>query len=210
MIGAEYSTRTLVKICGLKTPDAMTAALEGGADFVGLVFHEPSPRHIEIEIAAYLASYVPESVTTVALLVDPDDKKLADILSAVRIDMIQLHGTETPGRVAEIGRRTGKPVIKALGIGDLSKSRAYEEYADWLLIDSPGGGTGQAFDWSKLEGFAPSKPWMLAGGLNAGNVAGAINSLHPTAVDVSSGVESAHGVKDPAKIRTFLATARST
>lgn len=202
---------TLVKICGLKTPDAMTAALEGGADFVGLVFHEASPRHVEIEVAAYLASYVPDSVKVVGLFVDPDDKKLEEILANVRLDMIQLHGTESPIRIAEVKAKFGKPVIKALSIAspeDVAGIAAYEEAADWTLLDSRGGGTGKSFDWALLDNASFVRPWMLAGGLTPGIVGGAIKRLKPTAVDVSSGVEAARGVKDPDKIRAFIKAAR--
>lgn len=202
---------TLVKICGLKTPDAMTAALEGGADFVGLVFHESSPRHVDIEVASYLASYVPDSVKTVGLFVDPDDKKLEEILANVRLDMIQLHGRETPTRIAGIKTKFGKPVIKGLSImspEDVAGIAAYEEAADWLLLDSRGGGTGKSFDWALLDNAAFVRPWMLAGGLTPGIVSGAIKRLKPVAVDVSSGVERARGVKDPDKIRAFLKAAK--
>ena len=202
---------TLVKICGLKTPDAMTAALEGGADFVGLVFHAPSPRHVEIEVAAYLASYVPDSVKVVGLFVDPGDKMLAEILANVRLDMIQLHGSENPERVADIKAKFAKPVIKALSIAspeDVTGIGAYEEVADWVMLDSRGGGTGKSFDWKLLDGETFTKPWMLAGGLTPGIVGGAIKRLKPTAVDVSSGVEISRGVKDEGKIHAFIKAAK--
>ncbi len=202
---------TLVKICGLKTPDAMTAALEGGADFVGLVFHAPSPRHVEIEVATYLASYVPDSVKVVGLFVDPGDKMLTEILANVRLDMIQLHGNENPERVADIKAKFGKPVIKALSIAspeDVAGIAAYEAVADWVMLDSRGGGTGKSFDWKLLDGATFTKPWMLAGGLTPGIVGGAIKRLKPTAVDVSSGVESARGIKDAEKIRAFIKAAK--
>lgn len=203
---------TKVKICGINTPDAMTAALEGGADFVGLVFHKSSPRFVEIEVAAYLASYVPDSVKVVGLFVDPSDKMLEEILANVRIDMIQLHGTENPARIADIKSKFGKPVIKALAITsaeDVEGIAAYEDFADWILLDSRGGGTGKSFDWKLLDGHAFHKSWMLAGGLTPGIVGGAIKRLHPDAVDVSSGVESSRGVKDPDKILAFLKAAKT-
>jgi len=205
------TARTLVKICGLKTPEAMTAALEGGVDFVGLVFHPASPRHVDIEVAAYLASYVPQSVKIVGLFVDPSDKTLTDILTNVRLDMIQLHGAENPERVTDIKNKFGKPVIKALSIAcakDVAAISAYEN-ADWILLDSKGGGTGKPFDWSWLEGFSCNRPWMLAGGLKAGIVKGAIARLKPDAVDVSSGVEASRGVKDPEKIKAFIGAVRA-
>lgn len=208
---------TQVKICGLKTPDAMTAAMEGGADFIGLVFHDASPRNLEIEVASYLSSYVPERIQVCALLVDPDDKKLSTILSTVRVDMIQLHGNETPERVRAIKAGFGKKVMKAISIStpnDLEQIGLYAPHCDWLLLDAKGtsempGGTGHSFDWSLLEGVTIPVPWMLAGGLTPENVADAIHRLRPDAVDVSSGVESTRGVKDEGKIRAFLAAAKS-
>lgn len=203
---------TKVKICGINSPEAMTAALENGADFVGLVFHPASPRYVEIEVATYLASYVPDSVKVVGLFVDASDKTLSEILANVRIDMIQLHGTENPERIADIKTKFGKPVIKALAITtaeDVAGIAAYEAAADWILLDSRGGGTGKSFDWKLLDGHIFNKPWMLAGGLTPGIVGGAIKRLHPDAVDVSSGVESSRGVKDAGKIAAFLKAARS-
>jgi phosphoribosylanthranilate isomerase len=205
-----------VKICGLKTPEAMTAALEGGADFVGLVFHPASPRHLEIEVAAYLAGYVPDSVKICGLFVDPPDNVLARTLENVRIDMIQLHGRESPERIAEIRQAFQKPVMKALAVSSRSGLAPVDRYeaADWLLLDAEGtaempGGTGKVFDWSVLGGFERKGPWMLAGGLTPENVAQAISLLRPDAVDVSSGVESVRGVKDPDKIRAFLRAAKT-
>jgi phosphoribosylanthranilate isomerase len=207
----------LVKICGLTTPDAMTTAIEGGADFIGLVFHPASPRYIDIEVAAYLANYVPGSVKVVGLFVDPTDEKLTQTLQSVRLDIIQLHGSETPARVAEIKGLTGKNIVKVLpvaSVDDLVDIPAYEAVADWLMVDAKGtaenpGGTGKTFDWNILKDFSFRRPWMLAGGLTEVNVAEAIISLKPTAVDVSSGVEASRGVKDPAKIKAFLKAAKS-
>lgn len=209
-----------IKICGLSTPDAMTAALEGGpgygADFVGLVFHPASPRHVEIEVAAYLASYVPDAVKVVGLFVSPDDQTLDQILKNVRLDMIQLHGNETPDRVAEIKNKYARPVIKALSItapADVSATRLYKGAADWLLLDAKGtaempGGGGRVFDWALLDHFKSPCPWLLAGGLTPENVMDAITRTRPSAVDVSSGVESMRGIKDPAKIRAFIRAIR--
>lgn len=207
---------TKVKICGIKTPDAMTAALESGADFVGFVFHSASPRHIEIEVAAYLSSYVPDHVTVTGLFVDPTDEILSQTLENVRIDLIQLHGNETPERVAAIKTKFGKPVMVALSIStpeDLEQAKAYKD-ADWLLFDAKGtadmpGGNGLTFDWQLLDGLTIDKPWMLAGGLTPDNVGEAIRLTHPHAVDVSSGVEASRGVKDPAKIRAFIEAAKT-
>ncbi len=208
---------SLVKICGITTPDAMTAAIESGADFVGLVFHPASPRYLAIEVAAYLAGYVPESVKKVGLFVDPSEDQLALTLSSVRLDMIQLHGQESPDRVAEIRLKFGLPVMKALSIGeksDLTQIDLYASASDWLLLDAKGtkempGGNGLAFDWALLDGFESPRPWMLAGGLTPETVAQAISRLTPTSVDVSSGVESSRGVKDVAKIRAFIEAAKT-
>ena len=202
---------TLVKICGITSPDAMTAALESRADFVGLVFHPASPRHLEIEVAAYLASYVPANVKIVGLFVDPPDDMLRETLENVRIDLVQLHGTESAARVADIKEKFGKPVMKALSLSqksDLAQIDLYRD-ADWLLLDAKGtpdmpGGNGLPFDWSILDGFESSRPWMLAGGLTPENVGNARSLLRPPAVDVSSGVESVRGVKDMEKIRAFI------
>lgn len=207
-----------VKICGLNTPESFSAALEGGADFVGLVFHPASPRYVDLEIAAYLAHYVPESVQIVGLFVDPSDDLLKKTLENVRLDMIQLHGTETPSRVKEISDLFQKPLIKALPVGSSGDLAALNHYpaAEWLLLDaapsSPEvafGGGGLSFDWELLKGITSPKQWMLAGGLTPDNVAEAVQTLRPDAVDVSSGIESRRGVKDPAKILAFLRAAKS-
>lgn len=191
----------------------MTAALEAGADFVGLVFHPASPRYVEIEVAAYLAAYVPAHVSVVGLFVNPTEETLRETLANVRIDMIQLHGQETPEDCARISHRNQKPVMKALSVHgkeDLQKIVDYEACCDWLLLDAPGGGgTGMSFDWSMLDGIEFSKPWMMAGGLTPDNVGLAIKSTHPNAVDVSSGVEISRGEKDPGKILNFLTAVRT-
>lgn len=203
---------TKVKICGLTTPETMTAAIEAGADFVGLVFYPPSPRYVEIEVAAYLANYVPSHIQVCGLFIDPDDKNLSEVLENVRLDMIQLHGNEDTRRINEIRKLSGKPVIKAMGIKgpeDLALAQDYAAAADWLLLDAPGGGgTGTGFDWQILNGFQCPKPWMLAGGLTPENVGHAISTQHPDAVDVSSGVESSRGIKDAEKIMAFVQAAK--
>lgn len=204
-------SQTKVKICGIKTPDAMTAALEGGADFVGLVFHPASPRHIDIEVAAYLSTYIPAHVAVTGLFVNPTNETLSETLENVRLDLIQLHGDESPTRLAEIKTAFGKPVMKALPVSirdDLKASDLYTA-ADWLLFDAKGtdampGGNGLSFDWELLKDFQSPRPWMLAGGLTADNVGEAIRRVRPSAVDVSSGVETARGIKDPTKIRAFI------
>lgn len=202
---------TQVKICGLSTPETLTTAIDHGADFVGLVFYLPSPRHVEIEVAAYLANQVPGSVEVVGLFVDPDNKTLQQVLDSVPLTMIQLHGDETPERISDIKKTFNIPVMKALPVEtseDLKAAPAYDAVADWLLFDAKGeeipGGNGIAFDWAILKDYRGTKPWMLAGGLTPDNVAEAVKITGAHAVDVSSGVESAPGQKDPDKIRSFL------
>ena len=202
---------TRVKICGIKTPDAMTAAIEGGADYVGLNFHPKSPRYFETEVAKYLASYVPDSVKIVGLFVDARNQRIEEILGNVRIDVIQMHGFEKPDRIAGLFDRYKKPVIKAFGIAtkeDLKQIDLFKK-AGWVLLDRPGdGGSGQSFDWNILKGWKSPKPWILAGGLNPNNVAEEVKLLKPDMVDVSSGVESEPGVKDPLRIKAFLDAAK--
>lgn len=204
-----------VKICGIMTPDAMTAALEGGARFVGFLFI-PSSRHaVDPEVAAYLSHFVPNDVYKVGLFQDADDAHIFRVLQEVPLDMLQLHGAESPGRVAEIKHLTGLPVIKALSLqsaDDFAMIEGYEAIADWLLFDAPKGGSGKTFDWSLLRQYCDktplTRPWMLAGGLNEGNVKEALALLDPDAVDVSSGVET-DGIKDPVKIRRFIEIAQA-
>ncbi len=209
-----------IKICGLSTPETMTAALEGidghGADFVGLVFYPPSPRYVETAVASYLAAYVPQKTAVTGLFVDPDDQLLDEILNNVRLDMLQLHGLESPDRVRDLRDRFKKPIIKALSIGspaDVKNALLYEGVADWLLLDAPPssivpGGAGVAFDWTLLDGFQSKTPWMLAGGLTPETVGEAVQRTGAPAVDVSSGVESARGIKDTDKIRAFIKAVR--
>ena len=203
-----------VKICGLSTPGAVDAAIEAGAAYVGFVFFPRSPRNVGIPQAAELAARVPPGVAKVALVVNPEDAALDAILGGVPIDMIQLHGAETPARAAEIKARHGLPVMKAVGVRerpDLAALALWTGAADQVLVDAkplPGeplpGGNGVAFDWTLLSDRRWFGPWMLAGGLTPGNVAEAARLTHARQVDVSSGVESAPGVKDPALIRAFL------
>jgi phosphoribosylanthranilate isomerase len=209
---------TTVKICGLSTPETMEAALKAGADMVGLVFFEKSPRHVTLDTAKALAARASQRAEVVALTVDPDDAALDAIVRALAPEYLQLHGRETPERVDEIQRKFGVSAIKALGVAEAADFLAAEAYkaADALLIDAKPpkgavlpGGNGVAFDWRLARGFAPRKPWMLSGGLDAGNVAQAIRLSLARSVDVSSGVESAPGVKDVAKIRAFIDAARA-
>ncbi|KRW93221.1 phosphoribosylanthranilate isomerase [Paracoccus sp. MKU1] len=206
-----------VKICGLTEAAGLAAAVEAGARYVGFVFFPKSPRHVTLEAAAELAAQVPLGVAKVGLFVDPDDAALDAVLSRVPLDLIQLHGTETPARVAEVKTRTGLPVMKAVGVADPQDLHALWDYglvADMLLIDAKPpkdavlpGGNGLAFDWRLLAGRQILKPWLLAGGLTPENVHEAIRLTRPPGVDVSSGVESAPGMKDPERIRRFIARA---
>lgn len=203
---------TAVKICGLSTPETLSAALNAGVDYVGFVFYPPSPRHVEIDTAKALASQIATNARAVGLFVDPTDDQLSEALSHVPIDIIQLHGNETPQRVAEIKERyRNLDVMKAIRIrnaDDLNAVQDYEATADWLLFDTKSekapGGTGEKFDWSLLKGKTFAKPWMLSGGLTAENTKDALAQLSPDALDVSSGVESAPGIKDPVKIKAFI------
>lgn len=206
-----------VKICGLKDPEAMNAAIEGGAGYVGFIFYPPSPRAVTPKEAIALGKAVPPDRIKVGVTVDPDDHLIDQVLEAV--DAIQLHGKETPERVREVKEKTGKVVIKALRIGepeDLEPLAAYAEVADMILFDAkppktPGslpGGNGLTFDWRLLDDLALDVPWLLSGGLDAANLEDAVRLCRAPAVDVSSGVEKAPGMKDVAKIQTFLERAR--
>ena len=207
-----------VKICGLTRPEHVRAAAEAGAAYVGFVFFPKSPRHLEIAQARDLALEAPFGVAKVALSVDATDAELDAIVKAVPLDMLQLHGQESPARVADLRARYGLPVMKALGVAeaaDLDRIPAYEAVADQLLIDAKApkgaalpGGNGLAFDWRLIAGRAWERPWMLAGGLTPENVAEAVRLTGAAQVDVSSGVESAPGEKDPARIAAFIGAAR--
>jgi len=207
--------RTAVKICGLTRPADIAAAAAAGAGYFGLVFFPRSPRAVTPESAAALAALVPEGAARVGLFVNPDDALLDATLAAVPLDILQLHGAESPARVREIRDRTGLPVMKAVGVatpGDLDALWDYGLAADLLLVDAkpaPGaalpGGNGLAFDWRLLAGRRLLKPWFLAGGLNPGNVAEAVRLTGAPAVDVSSGVERVPGDKDPELIAAFCA-----
>ena len=207
-----------VKICGITDQAALGAAMDAGADFAGFVFYPPSPRHVELSQFAKLSAAAAGQITRVGLMVDPDDAQIEEILQTAPLDMIQLHGHESPARVQAVRVRTELPVMKALSVagpGDLGLVREYEDIADWLLFDAKPpkdaalpGGNGEAFDWSILEGVQHTKPWMLAGGLSPETVPKALSILSPTALDVSSGVESAPGLKDAGKIRAFIKAVR--
>ena len=209
----------LIKICGLSTLDTLDAALDAGADMVGFVFFPPSPRHLSLDLARELGARVEGRALKVALSVDADDATLAASIDALGPDMLQLHGKETPERVAEIRRRFGLPVMKALGVSDAADLAAIDRYAgavDRVLLDAKPpkgatrpGGNAKAFDWRILAGAAIATPWMLSGGLDPDNVNEAIAITGATAIDVSSGVESAPGVKDRGLIADFIRRARA-
>ncbi len=211
------SDRVRVKICGLTDAAGVAAAAQAGATYVGFVFFPKSPRNVTLDQARALALDVPMGVAKVALVVDADDATLDALLAQVPIDMLQLHGHESPARVADIRTRYGLPVMKAVGVADaddLAQIDTYGRVADQLLIDAKPprdatlpGGNGLSFDWRLIAGRDWPCPWMLAGGLTPANVAQAVALTGARQVDVSSGVESAPGVKDAARIAAFVAAA---
>lgn len=204
-----------IKICGLSTPETLNAAVEAGASHVGLVHFKPSPRHLEIEQAARLRALVPSEVKTVLLLVNADVETTARAIDAIRPDVVQFHGTETPEWIALVRKQAGIEAWKAWGVENvevLKKARKYEGSVDRMLYDAPArrlpGGNGTAFRWDLLTGFDHPTPWGLAGGLNADNIAEAIAQTGAPLVDASSGLESAPGVKDVDRIAAFCKAAR--
>jgi phosphoribosylanthranilate isomerase len=210
---------TRVKICGLTTPGTLDAALDAGADMVGLVHVPASPRHVSLVDGALLAARARGRAALVALLVDPDDAQVSAVCAALGPDLLQLHGSEDAARTAAIARLSGRPVIKACGVSDradLDAALALAHGAQHLLLDARApagaaypGGHGAVFDWDVLEGAALPPGWMLSGGLTPDSVAGAVARLRPWGVDVSSGVERVRGVKDPDLIRAFVSAVRS-
>lgn len=213
------TTPAKVKICGLKTETALEAALVGGADYVGLVFFPPSPRNISPAAAKALAAKARGCARIVALMVDPDDALIEAVVAAADPDLLQLHGEEPPERVAEVRRRWGKPVMKAIKVetaGDAETALGYRGAADLILFDARApldstrpGGNGAPFDWRALLGVQDQVSYMLSGGLTPDNVAEAIRMTGARMVDVSSGVESRPGEKDPELIRRFLRAAKA-
>jgi len=209
---------TKVKICGLREAETLKAAIEAGADFLGFVFYPPSPRHISAEDAAKLVADVPGHVKTVGLFVDPEDELLESALNRIKIDVVQLHGDETKQRAAEIKKKFGVKIIKAIRIGseaDIKAADYYSGIAYYIMFDAKTenpalpGGCGQSFNWALLENYDPGMTWFLAGGLTPENVGKALSVLKPDVVDVSSGVESAPGKKDADKIRAFIKAAKN-
>lgn len=210
----------IVKICGLSDRETVDAAIAAGADMIGLVFFARSPRFVSLETAVGLADHARGRVEIVALTVDMDDSGIAAILDRVRPDWLQLHGKEPPERVAAVRERYSAKVMKALGIrarDDLAAVDDHAGVADRILLDAKPpkgsdrpGGLGRTFDWSLLDGFAPRVDWMLSGGLDPDNVAEALRVTGAPGVDVSSGVETAPGAKDPALIHAFVTAARAS
>ena len=207
-----------VKICGLAAPEALDAALDAGADMVGFVFFPPSPRHLTFAAARTMGARVRGRAEKVALSVDADDGLLEGIVEALQPDVLQLHGHESPARVASLKTRFGRPVMKAIAVAaaeDLAAVATYADVADRLLFDARApreatrpGGLGNVFDWHLLQNVRSGVPFVLSGGLDAANVAEALQITHAPGVDVSSGVERAPGEKDPDKIRAFVRAAR--
>ncbi|WP_370872329.1 phosphoribosylanthranilate isomerase [Rhodopseudomonas julia] len=210
---------TEVKICGLTKPEDIDAALAAGADWIGFVFFAKSPRSLSVARATELAAPARGRVGIVALTVDAQDDLIEEIAQGLRPDLMQLHGSETPERAAEVRSRFGLRTAKALGIGeraDLDKVSLYAGHVERLLLDARPpkgatrpGGNGASFDWRLLEGFEPGMPWFLSGGLNGDNIGAALAATKAPAVDVSSGVERAPGEKDPAEIARFVAAVRA-
>ncbi|WP_305969422.1 MULTISPECIES: phosphoribosylanthranilate isomerase [unclassified Mameliella] len=207
-----------VKICGLTRPGDMEMVAGAGASYAGLVFFAKSPRNVTPEVARDLALEAPVGIAKVGLMVNPTDEFLDEVMRLVPLDMVQLHGAETPERVAEVRARWGLPVMKAVGVGaaeDLEKLAVYQQVADQILVDAKPpkgadlpGGNGLAFDWKLIAGRRWSRPWMLAGGLTPENVGLAVAMTGTAQVDVSSGVESAPGIKDLGKVRAFVEAAK--
>lgn len=209
-----------IKICGLSTPATLEAALAAGADMVGLVFFAASPRHVSLADAAALSAIARGRATIVALLVDAEDDAIAAVKQAVSPDLLQLHGAETPQRVADIRARFALPVMKVIGVSqpaDIARARHYVGTADRLMLDAKPprmagalpGGNGMVFDWQLVSDLDPPLAFMLSGGLNGANVGDALRLVRPAGIDVSSGVESAPGRKDETMIRAFIAAARA-
>ena len=208
-----------VKICGLTDEESLAAAVEAGAAYVGLVFFEKSPRYISAPAAAGLLDGLPEDVRRVGLFVDPSDDFLAATVAHVRLDLLQLHGAETPDRVDAVSQEFGVPVMKAVSVAsaeDIQAAKAYDRVAERLLFDAKPpagsdrpGGNAVAFDWALARQYDGQLPWLLAGGLKPSNVVQAIAESGAKAVDVSSGVEAAPGQKDPELIRAFIEAAEN-
>ena len=205
------------KICGISDAAAMRVAVSAGASHVGLVFYRPSPRHVSPAAAAALAAIVPDNIATVGMFVDAADSEFDAVLAATPLDLLQLHGQESPARVAALKARTGTQVMKVISVAkasDIAAADSYLDAADWLMFDAKPpkdmanalpGGNALSFEWQLLKRREWPLPWMLAGGLNAGNAAQAVRLSGASVLDTSSGIEDAPGRKNPDKIRAFLA-----
>lgn len=210
-----------VKICGINSKPAMSAALTAGADYVGLMFYPPSPRYLSVAAAAELSRMVPKTIRRVGVFVDAPENVIEETLDDVGLDALQLHGSESVEQVTAIADRFGLPVIRAVKLAtpdDLKTAAAFEDVADMLLFDAKPppertdalpGGNALSFDWTMLSGYLGRRPWFLSGGLTAGNLARAVAITGAAMVDVSSGVETRPGAKDPALIADFIAAARA-
>lgn len=206
-----------IKICGITDLQALQTCIACGIDFAGFVFAEKSLRFLSLETAATLSQIANNRIDRVGLFVNPSDEQLQQTIDTVGLDMIQLHGSETPERVSEVAERFGLPVIKALPVAtksDLKITKSYQNITRYILFDTKSdsgfGGSGQAFDWSFLTDFKAPVPWMLAGGLHNGNIRQALSILKPDVIDISSGVEERPGIKSPARIKEFIETVRNS
>ncbi len=207
---------TEVKICGIKDIENLQAAITAGASYIGFVFYPSSPRYVDPRTAGELIKNIPSGIHAVGLVVNATDKEIMEILEKAPLTILQLHGNESPTRISEIKTKFGLPIIKSISVeneSDLQNLAPLEDASDIILFDTKVknefGGTGQTFDWTLLKNLKISKRWMLSGGLNTQNIQGGLSLLKPDIVDVSSGVESAKGIKDAERIKQFIATVKS-
>ena len=206
-----------IKICGINDKNSMLAAIDAEVDYIGLVFYEKSPRHLELVIAESLITFRNKKSKIVALTVDARDELINEIKEKIAPDYFQLHGNETPERCREIKSKFNTPIIKGLGIRDRihleENTKSFENISDMMILDAPSsnlpGGNGKQFDWNILKGYNSKSKWMLAGGINVNNVKDAIKSTKAPGIDVSSGVEISKGIKDPVLIRNFITKCRN-
>lgn len=208
----------IIKTCGLSTPESVNTAIRNGVDMIGFNFFDRSPRYVPYDTARALASQVTGETTRVGLIVDFSDQEIAALMSEVPLDMLQLHGRETPDRVSRIRKMCGRPVMKALPVAtssDLACASAYRDVVDYFLFDAKPpkgsdrpGGNAVSFDWTLMRAYEPGVPWLLAGGLNLDNVVTAIKASGAPGVDLASGIESRPGVKDDGLIRSFIQAVR--
>jgi len=206
-----------IKICGINNKNSMLAAIDAGADFIGLVFYEKSPRSLKLPFAESLITFRNKKSKIVALIVDAKDEYINEIKEKIVPDFFQLHGNETPERCREIRSKFNTPIIKGLGIRDKDhleeNTKSFENIGDLMILDAPSGnlpgGNGKQFDWNILKSYNPKSKWMLAGGLNVNNVEHAIKTTNAPGIDVSSGVEISKGVKDPVLIQNFITKCRN-